>query len=113
MLTFIFIPCLFTEGRLISPNCEEAFSFLGVTESHPTRGTIEKACAQFLEFGVGKNGQGWIIIRSGHLGACVAKRGETLLWIDAFFQDKDEKEGRIVDVTGMLLGALCICLIST
>jgi len=85
---------------ILSPNCEEALSFLGIVENHRTRAAIEEACVQFLNFGVGRDQQGWVIIRSGHLGACVAKRGGKIRWVDAFFQDEDEKMGRVLDVTG-------------
>ena len=39
-----------------------------------------------------------MIIRSGALGAYVAKRGDSGFWIDAFWQECDL--GKVVDVTG-------------
>ena len=46
-------------------------------------------------------GTGYVIIRSGALGAYVAKRGVEGFWVDAFWQDRDQ--GKVVDVTGMPL----------
>ena len=64
----------------------------------PTKTSIEEACQRYLEMGIGENGKGYVIIRSGHLGACVASREERLRWVDAFWTEKEPD--KIVDVTG-------------
>jgi len=82
---------------ILSPNAEEALCLLGVN-TEPTRSLIEWACAEFLGFGIGIDGQGTVVIRSGALGVCVAKPGYSPRWVEAFWQQ--ESEGKIVDVTG-------------
>ncbi|KAF8524731.1 Ribokinase-like protein [Gautieria morchelliformis] len=86
------------EIDVLSPNAEEALSLLGKSEAPPTRESIQWACAQFLELGANAGGAGCVIIRSGALGAYMGKLGEDGLWIDAFWQDRDQ--GKVVDVTG-------------
>ncbi|OBZ76786.1 Uncharacterized protein C16C9.01c [Grifola frondosa] len=80
---------------ILSPNAEEALSLLSMSLP-PTKALIEEACRRLLDLGVGNNGSGCVIIRSGALGAYVATR-EREEWIDAFWVDDDS---HIVDVTG-------------
>lgn len=82
-----------------SPNAEEALSLLSVPHP-PTRSNIEKAAQMFLDFGVA-GGQGWVIIRSGQLGAYVKTRGKEGVWIDAFWTESEEDARHVVDVTGV------------
>ncbi|KAF7776378.1 hypothetical protein Agabi119p4_4771 [Agaricus bisporus var. burnettii] len=84
--------------HILSPNAEEALSLLSVPHS-PTRTSIEKAAQTFLDFGVA-GGQGWVIIRSGQLGAYVKSRGKEGVWIDAFWTESEEDARHVVDVTG-------------
>lgn len=65
----------------------------------PTKPLIEKACHLFLEFGVGREGNGAVIIRSGALGAYVATRKGGGEWIPAYWDENNAPE-HIVDVTG-------------
>jgi hypothetical protein len=81
---------------IISPNAEEAFSFLSLPKL-PTKNLIEHAANMFLDMGVGEAGGGCVIIRSGAMGAYVITRAEGGRWVDAFWADNTEK---IVDVTG-------------
>ena len=64
----------------------------------PTKDLVEEACRRFLELGVGPGGNGSVVIRSGAMGACIATRGTSCTWVDAFWTDDDA--GKVVDVTG-------------
>lgn len=59
---------------------------------------IEQACARFLDLGIGRNGQGYVVIRSGGIGAYVASRTRAGLWVEAFWSEADAD--KIIDVTG-------------
>ncbi|KAJ7781450.1 Ribokinase-like protein [Mycena metata] len=80
-----------------SPNAEEALSLLSLPLP-PTLELIEEAARRFLEFGVGVDRQGCVIIRSGAMGACVAMKNQPVRWVPAFWTRKDQ--AKIVDVTG-------------
>ncbi|TDL29323.1 Ribokinase-like protein [Rickenella mellea] len=82
---------------ILSPNAEEALSLLSITQP-PSKDLIEQACARFLDIGVGQNGQGHVVIRSGDMGAYVASRVRPGLWVSAYWSGKDESH--VVDVTG-------------
>jgi hypothetical protein len=84
---------------IFSPNAEEALSLLSLPHP-PTRSGIEKAAQTFLDFGIAE-GQGWVIIRSGQLGAYVKSRGKEGTWIDAFWTESEEDARHVIDVTGM------------
>lgn len=81
-----------------SPNAEEALGLLSLALP-PTKGSIEQACKTFLDFGVGPGGAGWVIIRSGELGALVGSRSRPGRWIDPYWTIGE----RVVDVTGKFL----------
>ncbi|EAU84575.2 hypothetical protein CC1G_00094 [Coprinopsis cinerea okayama7 len=81
----------------LHPNAEEALSLLSMASTQ-TRATIERAADSFLDFGIGKENSGFIIIRSGALGAYVKSRSQEGKWIDAYWGDEDRE--RVVDVTG-------------
>jgi len=53
-----------------------------------------------LEYGVGLNGEGAVIIRSGQLGAFVKTQCKRGAWIDAYWTES-EANAHVVDVTGM------------
>ncbi|KLO15659.1 Ribokinase-like protein [Schizopora paradoxa] len=82
---------------ILSPNAEEALSLLSISDL-PSKEVIEEACMRFLNYGVGPNGRGHVIIRSGELGALVACREKPAKWIDAFWTNEDAS--KVVDVTG-------------
>jgi sugar/nucleoside kinase (ribokinase family) len=50
---------------------------------------------------VGEFGKGYVIIRCGALGACIAAREKGYKWVDAFWTAQDN--GKIVDVTGLFI----------
>jgi hypothetical protein len=80
-----------------SPNAEEALALLSLPLP-PTKKIIEEAAHKFLELGVGIDGKGCVIIRSGNMGACVALKDKPTRWVPAFWTSKDEH--KVVDVTG-------------
>ncbi|GBE79246.1 Ribokinase-like protein [Sparassis crispa] len=99
---------------ILSPNAEEALSLLSMPAT-PTRILIEEACHRLLDLGVGREGHGSVIIRSGAMGAYVATRRRGGRWVDAFWTDAD-REAHIVDVTGAgnsFLGGLAAGLLFT
>ena len=79
-----------------SPNAEEALSLLSLPLP-PLRQTVEVAADTFLTYNIG-GGSGWVIIRSGALGAYIKSQKTEGQWINAFWTPKDSD--RIVDVTG-------------
>jgi sugar/nucleoside kinase (ribokinase family) len=86
------------EIDILSPNAAEALMILSMPVENVTRVMIEDACLRFLAMGVGKEGKGAVIIRSGELGAYVKQVGKEGLWVDAYWgADRPEK---VVDVTG-------------
>jgi len=82
---------------ILSPNAEEAFSLLSRPLPLSKEG-IEEAAKEFLNFGVGHEGSGWVVIRSGALGAYVISRKTEGAWVEAFWTTTDVN--RVVDVTG-------------
>lgn len=80
-----------------SPNAEEALSLLSLPLP-PSRSTVEQAANLFLGFGVGKEGTGTVVIRSGGLGAYTKSRAREGEWVEAYWTTQDE--GKVVDVTG-------------
>ncbi|EIW61851.1 Ribokinase-like protein [Trametes versicolor FP-101664 SS1] len=97
---------------VLSPNAEEAFSLLSMPLI-TTKELVEEACCRFLEMGVGPNGTGHVIVRSGALGACIAQRGQPFSWIDAYWSGL-EGASKVVDVTGAgnsFLGGLAAGLV--
>ncbi|KNZ74422.1 hypothetical protein J132_06934 [Termitomyces sp. J132] len=82
---------------ILSPNAEEALSLLSIPLP-PTPSSIEQAADRLLSYGIGDSRKGWVIIRSGGLGAYVKTLDSRGQWIDAYWSINDSK--RIVDVTG-------------
>lgn len=82
---------------ILSPNAEEALSLLSLPLP-PSRSTVEQAADLFLGFGVGKEGTGTVVIRSGGLGAYTKSRAREGEWVEAYWTTQDE--GKVVDVTG-------------
>lgn len=81
----------------ISPNAEEALSLLSLPLP-PSRESIELAARKFLEIGVGQDKTGWVIIRSGALGAYMKSQVTKGAWVDAYWTREDSH--KIIDVTG-------------
>jgi len=80
-----------------SPNAEEALSLLSV-KGPPSKQLVEQVAARFLEYGVGREGKGAVVIRSGEMGAFVRTRGGAGKWVSAFWTE--EHTDKVVDVTG-------------
>lgn len=83
---------------ILSPNAEEALSILSL-HVQPKKWSIEQAADTFLEFGIGNEGTGCVLIRCGEMGAYVKSRAREGMWIDAFWNSQEDSK-RIVDVTG-------------
>ncbi|CEL58137.1 putative protein C16C9,01c OS=Schizosaccharomyces pombe (strain 972 / ATCC 24843) GN=SPAC16C9.01c PE=4 SV=1 [Rhizoctonia solani AG-1 IB] len=87
---------------ILSPNAEEALGFLSINKSGVNDPiVIELAAAQFLSFGIGKNGSGYVIIRCGAMGAYGATLQVGIVkgwWTPAYWTP--DNEGTVVDVTG-------------
>jgi len=84
---------------LCSPNAEEALFLLGLPLP-PTKSSIERAADRFLEIGIGQAGNGYVVIRSGEMGAYIKTRGREGKWVSAFWTNDLKDAQRIVDVTG-------------
>ncbi|GJE84589.1 Ribokinase-like protein [Phanerochaete sordida] len=82
---------------ILSPNADEALSLLS-TPGEPTKATIEEAARRFVDMGVGPDGKGAVIIRSGAMGAYILTRERGGRWVPAFWRPEDA--AKIVDVTG-------------
>jgi len=95
------LSCLGLTGLTLpnSPNAEEALSLLSIPLP-PTKTMIEKATDDFLGIGVGKGGNGWVVIRCGELGAYIKSRETKGQWVEAFWTEDVDK---VVDVTGAFL----------
>jgi sugar/nucleoside kinase (ribokinase family) len=83
---------------ILSPNAVEALTILSMPAEKVTRAAIEDACSRFLAMGVGREGKGAVVIRSGELGAYVKQAGKEGLWVDAYWSD--DRPEKVVDVTG-------------
>lgn len=95
VFTFLFQTDINSTDITHSPNAEETFELLSLP-SPVNKSTVEHAATKLLDLGVGADGTGWVIIRSGGLGAYVASRGHKGEWIEAFWKD----QSKVVDVTG-------------
>ncbi|KAJ3485052.1 hypothetical protein NLI96_g5240 [Meripilus lineatus] len=82
---------------ILSPNADEALSLLSITEP-VSKAVVEEAASRFLELGVGEEGSGSVVIRSGHLGAYIATRKRGGKWIDAYWGVGNTD--KVIDVTG-------------
>ncbi|KAH9482620.1 hypothetical protein JR316_0004720 [Psilocybe cubensis] len=82
---------------ILSPNADEALSLLS-SPLPASKDIIEKAADDFLDIGIGKDGSGWIVIRSGAMGAYVKCKKNKGVWVDAFWEATDVE--KVIDVTG-------------
>ncbi|EKM59724.1 uncharacterized protein PHACADRAFT_250406 [Phanerochaete carnosa HHB-10118-sp] len=82
---------------IFSPNADEALSLLSM-QGTPTKATVEEAAQRFLDMGVGADGKGTVIIRSGAMGAHILTREGGGRWIPAFWGPEDVN--KVVSVTG-------------
>lgn len=97
---------------VVSPNHGELGSFFGQStdaKEHVEFRLIESLCDQWLDSGIGPNGSGGIVLRSGKDGCLVARRG-LRKWLPAYHQNSE----RVVDPTGGgngFLGGLAVGLV--
>ncbi|KAJ4351052.1 hypothetical protein N0V95_004156 [Ascochyta clinopodiicola] len=97
---------------VVSPNHGELGGFFGqYTDGmeHVNHRLIESLCSQWLDSGIGPNGSGAVVLRSGKDGCLVARRG-LRKWMPAYHEDSE----RVVDPTGGgngFLGGLAVGLV--
>lgn len=97
---------------IISPNHGELGGFFGRGTDGPDRvdfRAIEELSSQWLESGIGPDGNGGAVVRCGKDGCFVARRGERK-WMPAYHQSAD----RVIDPTGggnSFLGGLAVGLV--
>lgn len=97
---------------VVSPNHGELGGFFGQStdgQEHVNHRLIETLCDRWLESGIGPNGSGGIVLRSGKDGCLVARRG-LRTWMPAYHQNGE----RVVDPTGGgngFLGGLAVGLV--
>jgi len=84
---------------MLSPNAEEALSLLSRKDA-PTKELVEWAAEMLLASGAEKDWHGWVIIRSGAMGAYVRSRAHEGAWVEAYWTESDAE--KVVDVTGVL-----------
>jgi sugar/nucleoside kinase (ribokinase family) len=86
-----------------SPNHDELRTLFSIPtveqqDENQTRQIIETLLRALLDLGVGRDGQGIVVVRSGSLGACVGTRAHGTRWVPAFYGREDPE--KVVDVTG-------------
>ncbi|KAK6512078.1 hypothetical protein TWF481_000975 [Arthrobotrys musiformis] len=102
---------------VFSPNHMELCNFFGVevnVEEEFDRGLYEGFAKKFLDKGIGKNGEGCLVLRAGEHGCMVYTREmEQPQWLPTYYEIGDEK---VVDTTGAgnsFLGGFAIGLVET
>lgn len=97
---------------VVSPNHSELGGFFGRNTNgtgHVDYRMIEELCDQWLQSGIGVDGQGGIAVRAGKDGCLVARQGFRK-WLPAYHQSAD----KVVDPTGGgngFLGGLAVGLL--
>ncbi|UPX10267.1 uncharacterized protein EKO05_0000934 [Ascochyta rabiei] len=97
---------------VVSPNHGELGGFFGQSTDGAEQvhhRLVESLCGQWLESGIGPNGSGGVVVRSGKDGCLVARRG-LRRWMPAYHEDSD----KVVDPTGGgngFLGGLAVGLV--
>jgi hypothetical protein len=77
----------------------------------PSRESIELAAHKLIEIGVGQDKTGWVIIRSGALGAYMKSEMTKGSWVDAYWTE--ENNHKVVDVTGHFELIVCMAFSNT
>lgn len=97
---------------VISPNHDELGGFFGTNTDgahHVDFRVIEALSSQWLEHGVGRDGNGGVVVRCGKDGCLVMRKGERK-WMPAYHQSAQ----KVVDPTGggnSFLGGLAVGLL--
>ena len=91
------------ESDMCRPNHEELLAFYSIPCPSSPNGTLSALVEPLIEHllhtvGVGKDGQGVVVIRCGGMGSCVGTRKGGIRWFPAFFEQEDQD--RVVDVSG-------------
>ena len=107
--------------KVVSPNHQELAAFLGksnelVKDGRLNRSAVEAMCAQWLISGIGKNGDGSVVVRCGASGCYYASLDSSRQlsggWLPAYHQDST----KVVDPTGggnTFLGGFAVGLVRT
>lgn len=80
-----------------------------VIEEQFSRSAIERRARKFIESGVGRNGEGLVVVRCGEHGSLTMSRSQTL-WVPSFYERSSPK---VVDPTGAgnaFLGGFTVAL---
>jgi hypothetical protein len=89
------------------PNHEELLAIYGQVSSSETE-TIADLVEPLIrhlvnDIGVGRDGEGAVVVRCGRHGSCVGTKKRGIKWFPAFFAPEDTD--RVVDVSG---GEFCL-----
>ncbi|KAI3335987.1 Ribokinase-like protein [Ustulina deusta] len=101
---------------VFSPNHIELhrlFEGKSKTEIELSPSRVESQAIHFLKAGIGPNGNGLAVIRSGYHGVLIVSNSQQLEWLPAYY-GKDS--GKVVDATGAgnsFLGAFAVALEET
>jgi len=99
---------------VFSPNHIELLRLFGLgAETHDKR-VLESLATAFLQSGIGREGNGLVVIRAGEHGSLSMKRGSPPCWQTPFYNGDSDVTGRIVDTTGAgnaFLGGLAVGLV--
>lgn len=97
---------------VVSPNHDELAAMLGFQHGdRVNQQAVEDHAQLFLDQGIGRQGQGAVIVRCGAVGCFVLSR-TVRRWLPAFHTDS----GKVVDPTGggnAFLGGLAVGLVRT
>ena len=100
---------------VLSPNHEELGALFAFEhKSGVVKKAVEKHAAELLASGIGAEGEGVVVVRSGKIGCYIARAGsnQTSSWLPAFHTDQN----KVIDPTGGgngFLGGLTVGLVRT
>lgn len=100
---------------VLSPNHEELGALFGFEHtSGVDREAVERHAAELIDSGIGSEGRGVIVVRSGKQGCYIARSGgeATSCWLPAYHTD----QSKVIDPTGGgngFLGGLAVGLVRT
>jgi sugar/nucleoside kinase (ribokinase family) len=109
------LAAFFAEPVLSSPSASEFIASTSEVEDHKNK--IEELTSKFLENGIGRNGNGIILVRAGEHGCLVRSRTLAPRWIPPFYGSEPRRQpASVVDPTGAgnaFLGAFAVGYLKT
>ncbi|KAF5859116.1 hypothetical protein ETB97_003304 [Aspergillus alliaceus] len=105
--------------NVFSPNHLELATLFGEPLSTAIdKGRIESLAVNFLDSGVGPDGQGIVIVRAGEHGCVIMARNVTPVWLPPFHKSRpgEGQNAKVVDPTGAgnaFLGAFAVGYLKT